>query len=46
MRLVNLISMETAILIYWFAFWLLNGLDKFLVGHGLGPIVWFGKNRE
>ena len=46
MRLVNLVSMETVILFYWSAFWLLNGLDKFLIGASLGPFTWYGKDRE
>ena len=46
MRLVNLVSMETVILFYWSTFWLLNGLDKFLIGAALGPFTWYGKDRE
>ena len=30
---------------YWFIFWLLNGLDKFLHSSSLGPFAWYGKNR-
>ena len=39
MRLVNLVSMETVILFFWSTFWLLNGLDKFLIGAALGPFT-------
>lgn len=30
---------------YWFVFWLLNGLDKFLHGSNVGLLVWHGKDR-
>ena len=38
-------------LIYWFLFWLLNGLDKFMHGVtvsilGQPLFTWFGKNRS
>ena len=40
----------TIALIYWFVFWLMNGLDKFMHGAnvsvgGLSLFTWFGKDR-
>lgn len=37
-------------LVYWFAFWLMNGLDKFMHGAnvavgGVPLFTWFGKDR-
>jgi hypothetical protein len=33
-------------LAYWFLFWLLNGLDKFMHGATVTPLfTWFGKDR-
>jgi hypothetical protein len=32
-------------LVYWFVFWLLNGVDKFLHGRDLALFTWFGKDR-
>lgn len=38
-------------LVYWFVFWLMNGLDKFMHGAsvslgGLTVFTWFGKDRS
>lgn len=30
---------------FWFLFWLLNGLDKFMPGRSLGFVRWWGNNR-
>jgi hypothetical protein len=30
---------------YWFIFWLLNGLDKFLHSSPIGTFAWHGKDR-
>ncbi|MEO0635461.1 MAG: hypothetical protein AAFY73_02320 [Pseudomonadota bacterium] len=34
-----------AICTYWMAFWLLNGLDKFLARKSLGVMTWYGNDR-
>jgi hypothetical protein len=40
MRLVTI-----SLYIYWFAFWLLNGLDKLINRTDLGFFIWYGKDR-
>ncbi|NRA87305.1 MAG: hypothetical protein HRU28_07905 [Rhizobiales bacterium] len=32
--------------LYWFVFWLFNGLDKFLFHSDLGLLTWYGKDRD
>lgn len=32
--------------IYWFVFWLFNGADKFLNHTSIGPLTWYGKDRD
>ncbi len=36
---------EPVIVAYWCVYWLLNGLDKFLVRRDLMAFTWFGKDR-
>lgn len=36
---------EGTICLYWFLFWLMNGLDKFLNGRDLVLFTWIGKDR-
>ena len=44
-QLSHLISMRMLVVVYWFIFWLMNGLDKFLNRHSLGIFDWWGKDR-
>ena len=44
--LSKLIGLETVIVLYWFGFWLVNGLDKMFHNTNLGVFHWFGKDRE
>ncbi len=41
----RLSSFERIIILYWFLFWILNGMDKFLNGRDLLLFKWHGKNR-
>ncbi len=43
MKSISFLSLGFAI--YWAAFWLLNGLDKFFCGKSLFGFVWYGKDR-
>ena len=36
---------EGMICLYWFLFWLMNGMDKFLNGRDLVLFTWVGKDR-
>ncbi|HHK73689.1 MAG TPA: hypothetical protein ENJ57_00840 [Rhizobiales bacterium] len=40
MRIITALTMG-----YWFVFWALNGLDKFLCREDLGLIKWYGNDR-
>ena len=39
------VMLERAIVLYWFLFFLMNGLDKYLIGRDLLLFRWFGKER-
>ena len=39
------VLLENTIIVYWFLFWLTNGMDKFLNGIDLVHFTWFGHNR-
>lgn len=39
------VMFEGVICFYWFLFWLMNGMDKFLNGRDLGLFTWVGKDR-
>lgn len=41
----RLVLFEDVIIMYWFVFWLANGMDKFLTGNNLALFTWFGKDR-
>lgn len=43
--LSQLALFEGVICLYWFLFWLMNGLDKFLHGRDLVLFTWTGKDR-
>ncbi|MEP3045574.1 MAG: hypothetical protein ABJL55_06595 [Roseibium sp.] len=33
------------VIVFWFSFWLLNGLDKFFARRDIGVLHWFGNHR-
>lgn len=33
------------VIIFWFSFWLLNGLDKFFARQDIGLLRWWGNHR-
>ncbi len=39
------VLMQVVAIGYWLAFWLMNGLDKFLNRTDLGAFTWYGKDR-
>ena len=42
----KIFSFSNVILFYWFSFWLMNGLDKFLIQKSLLFFTWYGKDRN
>ena len=44
--LSRLASIEGVVILYWFTFWVSNGLDKFVNGTDLVVFRWYGKDRS
>lgn len=38
-------NLTSYLALFWLAFWLLNGLDKFLYQTDIGFLTWYGKDR-
>ena len=44
-KFASSVYFEEIICLYWFLFWLMNGMDKFLNGRDLVLFRWFGYDR-